>query len=160
MRRIKPRCQPTYYDAKGKPTYKPPPSLWSWLEHPVPIIPSFEAPHSTFCVYVSPSLHLLRKQILISLATDEWDSGAGCASSWNDNAGSAAIGEAFGAAGGDNFDGGFSSDVGGDADGPADGSCRRCGVEGHFAKDCDQPRVFSGACFNCGEEGHSKAEVY
>jgi hypothetical protein len=28
-----------------------------------------------------------------------------------------------------------------------------CGEEGHFSRDCPQPRKAMGACFNCGEEG-------
>lgn len=28
-----------------------------------------------------------------------------------------------------------------------------CGGEGHFARDCTEPRKPMGACFNCGQEG-------
>ena len=32
-------------------------------------------------------------------------------------------------------------------------------TDGHFARDCPEPRKYGGgACFNCGEEGHGKAE--
>ena len=66
-------------------------------------------------------------------------------------------------------------DARGDVDGEAgnDGKCHNCGggklqirhhhrlansaIEGHMARDCEEPRKM-GACFNCGEEGHSKVD--
>lgn len=95
------------------------------------------------------------------IGTSTWDTtGGGGSAEWNENAASAATnGETFAEVGEDNFNGGFGGEDGGNAAGTSDTACRRCGKEGHFANDCDQPREFSGACFNCGEEGHSKADV-
>ena len=28
-----------------------------------------------------------------------------------------------------------------------------CGQDGHYARECPEPRKGMGACFNCGEEG-------
>ena len=33
-----------------------------------------------------------------------------------------------------------------------------CNGEGHFSKDCPEPKQMGGGCFNCGEEGHNKAD--
>ncbi|ETI25215.1 hypothetical protein G647_04588 [Cladophialophora carrionii CBS 160.54] len=77
-------------------------------------------------------------------ANQDWDTSA---ASWNDGTLDAV------AATGDD---GFGADAAGDG-GNNDRACRNCGLEGHFARDCTEPRKM-GACFNCGQEGHSKAD--
>ena len=33
-----------------------------------------------------------------------------------------------------------------------------CGQEGHFVRDCPEPKKNSGECYNCGQTGHNKAD--
>ena len=37
----------------------------------------------------------------------------------------------------------------------SDVNCRNCGIEGHFSRDCPEPRKALGACFNCGQDGYA-----
>jgi len=33
-----------------------------------------------------------------------------------------------------------------------------CGEEGHFSRNCPEPKKKTGECYNCGETGHNKAD--
>jgi len=33
-----------------------------------------------------------------------------------------------------------------------------CGEEGHFSRNCPEPKKLAGECYNCGEIGHNKAD--
>lgn len=71
-------------------------------------------------------------------------------------------GRKSGGFGGGGFSGGDDGEDGGGRGGGfgggSSGACRKCGEEGHFARECPQGGGKSGACHKCGEEGHFAKE--
>ena len=61
--------------------------------------------------------------------------------------------------GDDNVDAAVTSQGGDEARGGGDGGCRKCGEEGHYAKECPQRAAGDNKCRNCREVRKSKFDL-